>query len=112
MMARRDTAIIPEAEDLRLKQAITVEEIRACAAEIQVRDPIKWRVLTGVADTQNRYPTTEKQLTVIRKSRNFLVAVDRAGLRHSIRYVELVQKKRKEKARLMEMRNSARRVKK
>ena len=111
-MAWRDKSVISESEDLRLKQAITVEEIRACAAEIQVGDPIKWRVLTGAADTQNHYPTTEKQLTVIRKSRNFLVAVDRAGLRHSIRYIELVQKKRKEKARLMEMRNSARRVKK
>lgn len=61
---------------------------------IRIGDQIKWYVLTGAAETQNHYPTSEKVLTVTRKSRYLFEAIDSAGLTHSIRYAELAAARR------------------
>lgn len=100
----------PEPEDLRMKTAITAEEVRGLAAQVQVGDKIRWDVLDTDISSPKGYRTKKITLTVTRKSRYLLEAADSRGRIYSIRYVELAEARRKERARLKEMNRSARRT--
>lgn len=100
----------PEPEDLRMKTAITAEEVRGLAAQVQVGDKIRWDVLDTDISSPKGYRTKKITLTVTRKSRYLLEAADSRGRIYSIRYVELAEARRKERARLKEINKSARRA--
>lgn len=97
-------------QDPLLKTAITAEEIKGLAAQIQIGDKIKWEVLDSEITSQKGYRKKPVTLTVTRKSRYLLEAADSRGRIHSIRYAELAEARRKELARLKEMNRSARRA--
>lgn len=83
-----------EKDSMCIRDGITSKEIERIKNSIRIGDQIKWYVLTGAAETQNHYPTSEKALTVTRKSRYLFEAIDSAGLTHSIRYAELAAARR------------------
>ena len=100
----------PEIEDLRMKTAITAEEVKGLADQIRVGDKIAWAVLDSDIASPKGYRKKKVALTVTRKSRYLLEAADSRGRIYSIRYAELAEARRKERARLKEMNKSARRA--
>ena len=100
----------PEPEDLRMKTAITAEEVKGLAAQVQVGDKRRCDVWDTDISSPKGYRTKKITLTVTRKSRYLLEAADSRGRIYSIRYVELAEARRKERARLKEINKSARRA--
>ena len=99
MRKNRCTAIQKqEWEDTLLRSAITAEEVKALADQIQIGDKIQWKVWNSDLGSQKSAPKKKACLTVVRKSRYLLEAADGRGRIYSIRYVELAEEKRKEKA--------------
>ena len=101
---------MPEVEDLRMKAAITAEEVKGLADQIRVGDKIAWAVLDSDIASPKGYRTKKVTLTVTRKSRYLLETADSRGRIYSIRYAELAEARRKERARLKEINKSARRA--
>ena len=100
----------PEPEDLRMKTAITAEEVKGLAEQIRVGDQIAWKVLDSDMTSQKGSRQKRVTLMVTRKSRYLLEAADSRGGIYSIRYAELAEARRKERARLKEINKSARRA--
>lgn len=88
---------------------ITQEELRRVAGQIRVGDKIEWKVITYTFDGKTK--PRKKELTVTRKSRHLLEAVDGKGRTYSITYAELAVESRAENARVMEMIRASERVK-
>ena len=88
---------------------ITQEELRRVAGQIRIGDKIEWKVITYTFDGKTK--PRKKKLTVTRKSRNLLEAVDGKGRTYSITYAELAVESRAENARVMEMIRASERVK-
>lgn len=111
MRKNRCTAIQEqEWEDPLLRSAITAEEVKVLADGIQIGDKIQWKVWNSDLGSQKSAPKKKACLTVVRKSRYLLEAADGRGRIYSIRYVELAEAKRRERARLKEMNRSVRRT--
>lgn len=83
-----------ERDSMCIRDGITSKEIERIKASIRIGTQIKWHVLMGEAESSNHYPTSEKVLTVTRKSKYLFEAIDSAGLTHSIRYAELAAARR------------------
>ena len=88
---------------------ITQEELRRVAGQIRVGDKIEWKVITYTFDGKTK--PKKKKLTVTRKSRNLLEAVDGDGRTYSITYAELAVESRADNARVLEMLRASKRVK-
>lgn len=88
---------------------ITQEELRRVAGQIRVGDKIEWKVITYTFDGKTK--PRKKKLTVTRKSRNLLEAVDGDGRTYSITYAELAVESRADNARVLEMLRASKRVK-
>ena len=88
---------------------ITQEELRRVAGQIRIGDKIEWKVITYTFDGKTK--PRKKKLTVTRKSRHLLEAVDGKGRTYSITYAELAVESRAENARVMEMLRASKRVK-
>lgn len=97
-----------EIENRLLKTAITAEEVKGLAEQIRVGDQIAWKVLDSNMTSQKGYRQKRVTLMVTRKSRYLLEAADSRGRIYSIRYAELAEARRKERARLKEINKSAR----
>ena len=80
---------------------ITQEELRRVAGQVRVGDKIEWKVITYTFDGKTKPRKTK--LTVTRKSRHLLEAVDGDGRIYSITYAELAVESRAENARVLEM---------
>ncbi len=96
-------------EEKETTGGITREEIRRVAGQIRVGDKIEWKVITYTFDGKTK--PKKKKLTVTRKSRHLLEAVDGKGRTYSITYAELAVESRAENARVMEMIRASERVK-
>ena len=88
---------------------ITQEELRRVAGQIRVGDKIEWKVITYTFDGKTK--PRKKKLTVTRKSRHLLEAVDGDGRTYSITYAELAVESRADNARVLEMLRASKRVK-
>lgn len=111
MRKNRCTAIQEqEWENPLLRSAITAEEVRVLADRVQIGDKIQWKVWNSDLGSQKSAPKKKACLTVVRKSRYLLEAADGRRRIYSIRYVELAEAKRRERARLKEMNESAGRI--
>ena len=88
---------------------INQEELRRVARQIGIGDKIEWKVITYSFDGKTK--PRKKKLTVTRKSRHLLEAVDGKGRTYSITYAELAVESRAENARVMEMIRASERVK-
>lgn len=88
---------------------VTQEELRRVAGQVRVGDKIEWKVITYTFDGKTK--PKKKKITVTRKSRHLLEAVDGKGRTYSITYAELAVESRAENARVMEMIRASERVK-
>lgn len=88
---------------------VTQEELRRVAGQVRVGDKIEWKVITYTFDGKTK--PKKKKITVTRKSRHLLEAVDGKGRTYSITYAELAVESRAENARVMEMLRAAKQFK-
>lgn len=79
-------------EEKETTGGITQEEIRRVAGQVRVGDKIEWKVITYTFDGKTK--PRKKELTVTRKSRHLLEAVDGKGRTYSITYAELAVESR------------------
>ena len=88
---------------------VTQEELRRVAGQVRVGDKIEWKVITYTFAGKTK--PKKKKITVTRKSRHLLEAVDGKGRTYSITYAELAVESRAENARIIEMLRASERVK-
>ena len=96
-------------EEKETTGGITQEELRRVAGQIRIGDKIEWKVITYTFDGKTK--PKKKKLTVTRKSRHLLEAVDGEGRTYSITYAELAVESRAENARVLEMLRAAKQFK-